>query len=489
MLKSRTFIFILVFLGAAIFLGACTTTAQEELPTPTPIPTPIVPTKPTYTVERGPITNELQFTGRIVPVEEEELFFRTAGRVRNVYVKKNDPVTAGQVLADLEFLDNLERQYAADTLSLRRAEIHAENAEHYLELFKLSAASPELQIALAEQALAEAEKAAADAKRAYQLTQSTASQADIDAAYAQTILADEALENAREAFEPYENKPEDNIVRAQLQSRLSAAQQNYDAAIRRYNAMINTSSAEEQALAAAQYETTLAQLADAQYKLEMVTSGSSVDRELALKENDVELAQIALEEARLGIQDLEQAIADARLTAPFDGEVYSLGTAEGRSAEAYRVYAVVADMSALEVSADLSSKDTSELETGMTVKIVLANRPSEEFTGVIRQLPYLSTTADDPQDSDPTTRIQMDVDPLEAGLELGDLMRVTVILEQKEDVLWLPPQAIRTFEGRKFVVIQDGEYQARVDVKIGIESEDRVEILEGLEAGQIVIGP
>jgi len=67
-------------------------------------------------------------------------------------------------------------------------------------------------------------------------------------------------------------------------------------------------------------------------------------------------------------------------------------------------------------------------------------------------------------------------------------VRITVVLERKEDVLWLPPQAIRTFEGRKFVVVQEGEGQLRVDVKVGIESEDRVEIEEGLTEGQIVIG-
>ena len=68
-------------------------------------------------------------------------------------------------------------------------------------------------------------------------------------------------------------------------------------------------------------------------------------------------------------------------------------------------------------------------------------------------------------------------------------MRVTVVLEQKDDVLWLPPQAIRTFEGRKFVVVQADGYQQRVDVTIGIEGDDRVEIEDGLEEGQTVVSP
>ena len=87
-----------------------------------------------------------------------------------------------------------------------------------------------------------------------------------------------------------------------------------------------------------------------------------------------------------------------------------------------------------------------------------------------------------------STRVALEAAAAESRYELGDLIRVTVVLERKDDVLWLPPQAIRTFEGRRFVVVQEGEAQRRVDVKVGIESEDRVEIEEGLTEGQIVIG-
>ena len=64
-----------------------------------------------------------------------------------------------------------------------------------------------------------------------------------------------------------------------------------------------------------------------------------------------------------------------------------------------------------------------------------------------------------------------------------------VVLEKRASALWLPPQAIRKYEGRQFVVVQDSDGQRRVDVKIGITSAGRVEILEGLEVGQIVIAP
>ncbi len=485
--SSKNLILIL-FLGIFTFVSGCRTAESDELPTPTPIPTSIVPTKPTYEVKSGDIADELQFNARVAPVTEEELFFRTSGRIRNVYVVKGDEIIEGQVLADLEILDNLERNYEADKLALRKAEINLENARYYFELYKLTTTSLELQIAEAQLAVAEAEKAVSDAERAFGITQSTADQADIDAAFAQVVLAEENLKHAQEAFDPYQDKPEDNLVRARLQSQLSAAQQAYDTAVRNYNGMMGTGNEFEQAVAAARLDTANAQLIEAQNKLEMILSGSIYDIELALKENDVELAEIALAETKLGMEDLEQALRDAQLTATFDGTVISLGVSEGKTVEAYNTYAVIADLNHLEISADLTGQDLLDLEEGMQVSATIANRPGEIYSGYIRRLPYIGSSTSG-EDEDKTTRITLEINPLEANLEVGDLMRVTVILEYKENVLWLPPQAIRTFEGRKFVVVQEGEYQARVDVKLGIEGEDRVEILEGLEEGQIVIGP
>jgi multidrug efflux pump subunit AcrA (membrane-fusion protein) len=470
------------------FSTGCSQSASESEATPTAIPTPIIPSKPTYEVQRGEVVREFQFTGRIAPVVQDDVFFRADGRVRNVYVEKGDPVTEGMILADLEFLNNLERQYAQDQLTLRKAEIQAENAQFVLDLFKLTMDSPELQEALARQAVAEAELAVTQAERSYGITTSTASQSSIDAAYAQVVLAEEVLEKAKERFEPYAAKPEENITRARLQTQLSAAQQSYDAAVRLYNGLSGTTNPYEQNTALSALNSAKARLVDAQAKLELILSGVGNAQELALKENDVELAQIALEEVKLGIQDLEQNIFDARLTAPLDGIVYTLRIAPGRNATAYQVYAVVADITDLEIQSDLTATDISDLEVGMPVTAVLSNRPSETYSGYIRRLQKLSSSEASVEE-DKSTRVALDVDPTEVGLEDGNLMRITVILEYKEDALWLPSQAIRTFEGRNFVVVKDGAVQMRVDIKIGIESSDRVEILEGLKEGQIVIAP
>ena len=62
-------------------------------------------------------------------------------------------------------------------------------------------------------------------------------------------------------------------------------------------------------------------------------------------------------------------------------------------------------------------------------------------------------------------------------------------LASKSDVLWLPPDAIRTAGGRTFVIINSDSGPKRVDVELGLQTRDMVEIVSGLDEGQVVVSP
>lgn len=201
---------------------------------------------------------------------------------------------------------------------------------------------------------------------------------------------------------------------------------------------------------------------------------------------NLRLLALEIEQAQLDIQDLENQIASARLIAPFDGQVLSLSIEPGDTVQAYSTVGVLADPTKLEITAELSSDELSQMALNQPALITLRNRPGETFHGVVRQLPYPygGTTVDTGDD----TAVHVSVEG-EVEMALGELATVSIILQEKENVLWLPPAAIRTYQGRNFVVIQnpDGS-QRRVDVLLGIITDKQVEIVAGLEAGQIVIG-
>jgi RND family efflux transporter MFP subunit len=421
---------------------------------PTPIPTPIVPAKPTYTVQTGDVTKKLEFTGRISPVNEQELFFNTSGRVRNVLAKRNDVVTKDQVLADLE-IDDLERQLESANLELERTRSRLTEAEagHAADVRRA-----EVSLELAQLALAAEQNR--DSGPAMIQAQMDLKEAEL------------AVKQAQEAYNAIAWRNDKGMTSEAAE--LERATFNYQRAQATYDAFIAGLSERQYGVATQRAQVELAQLS-----LDALNRG--VD---PLLKNDVARAELDLEKVK-------SAIADAQIVAPFDGKVLSIGLTEGRAVEAYNPVVTVADPNTLEISAELQSDDMQELAEGMPASMVLVSRPGEIFEGAIRKLPYPYGSGGGSgkiEEEDKTTRLSVEGGILESGIELGDLMRVTVVLEEKPGVLWLPPQAVRTFEGRNFVVVQDGEAQRRVDVKLGIKSDDRVEILEGLKDGQVIVG-
>lgn len=381
---------------AAALLAGCAllpATRSEQVaaePTPTPIPTTAVALKPTYKVQSGEVVKTVKFTGRISPVNEQDLFFKADGHVRAVNFKRDDKIKQGDVIAELE-IDPLERELKAAELELERAQVTLKEAERTLE-FDRKEAQTRLEI-------------------------------------------------------------------AQIKWKGMDADPNYT------HAEVNAQAKEVE----------LAQL-----EVDRLQEGIS-----PLLTGDVERAQYAVDK-------LKQQIAESQIIAPFDGILLSITLTPGTAATAYQSVATMADPATLEVSANLLGDQMQLLAEQMSVLIEPANRPGQQLQGTIRRLPYpygSGGSGKTLEDKDKSTRVAFDDPSAAQAFSLGDLMNATAIVERKDNVLWVPPQAIRNFNGRRFAVVQDGDVQRRVDVKVGIQSEDRVEVKEGLQAGQTIVGP
>jgi multidrug efflux pump subunit AcrA (membrane-fusion protein) len=408
-----------LFICMMAVLSGCSGGASLQA-TPTAIPTSIIPVKPVYTVQLGPIADVLEFTGRVTPLQEMELAFGVSGRVDEVLVMSGDLVLQGDLLATLETSNRASE--------LRQAEINLEMAQHELRLAQ-------------ELARQELEQAALNAPVLQ-------AEAELEIIEAKTAL--DQAQNRRSALGNLDGQGLVTQAMLLAGAELKVAQAKYDRALARLELL------DQQA-----QELELAQAT-----------------QLALKEGQVELAQIALDE-------IKTYIADSQIFAPFSGQVVSVYLRPDTAVEAYQTGIILVDTVEMEIRADPGAANLQRLEENMPVIISPVGNPGTILEGFIRSLPYPYGSGESTQED---ARIQAAGD-LSKAYAMGDLMEVTVILEQKEEALWLPPQAIRTFEGRKFVVIQEGEGQRRVDVKIGIQAEDRVEILEGLKAGQVVFSP
>jgi RND family efflux transporter MFP subunit len=231
----------------------------------------------------------------------------------------------------------------------------------------------------------------------------------------------------------------------------------------------------------------------AQMTLDLYKGQNRSDQEIKIQELQVELAQIDLDEVveppelkalRARAAELQTVITHASLVSPADDHVLFVLLSSGRVIDPDTPVLSLGDPAQLEVRSRLSSVDLENLREGMPATIEISAK-NFATSGRVSQIPPPYGSG-----GDEYTHIQFEgADPAAEGFEIMGWVRATIIIDRHENALWLPPEAINDIGGRIFVFIQEGESARRVDIKLGLVTGDRVEILEGLSEGQTVVVP
>jgi multidrug efflux pump subunit AcrA (membrane-fusion protein) len=138
--RKRSVILFLCLVFAAGLFSACSAGGGQGGPTPTPMPAIVSYEKAIFTVKRGKIVSEKELLGEIVPIKQDELFFRTSGYAVRVSVKSGDLVKKGDILAEQQIDDLLNQlQQAEIDLEVAKADLTKYNAQRQYEIEKAKA--------------------------------------------------------------------------------------------------------------------------------------------------------------------------------------------------------------------------------------------------------------------------------------------------------------------------------------------------------------
>ncbi|MBC8162541.1 MAG: HlyD family efflux transporter periplasmic adaptor subunit [Roseiflexaceae bacterium] len=531
----------LLMLIVAALLTACgaPATSQIEEATPTPLPPAPEIERPIYTVERGVIENPLETGGRVTPVDFKALAFQRPGIVAAVNIDRGQQVEPGQVLAELEQDAELEALAdAQDTVvqtqrdfesaerarskRIEQARLDLQDAQRALELVlpgglddPIRKAQDELDAlrreakqtdATGSEGKTGAEYALLQATEALSDTQRKVSEAFWNADWAQkyrtdpiqpfTEVADEEGKVSRKP-NPIDDKKvqeyQDAYVTAQRTLRdaeraLDTAQRTLDKA--REAEIVGNGTTNEKI---AEAERRLNEMISGQGNSAVIAAQKTVKAaRLGVEEAEAETLNSALkavETAQRAVEKAQKKVDDGRIVAPQAGEVISVAVGPGDTAETATFVIEIADTSKLEIGAELGGDQMRQMQEGQPAEITLLSRPDVIMPAFIRQMPepYGSGSSGNVQSRDRRTLFEI-TDFKNLNLSSGQNVGIRIVLERKENALMLPPDAVRSFEGRRFVIVRTAEGDRRQTVKIGIETEDMIEILEGVAAGDTIVG-
>jgi cobalt-zinc-cadmium efflux system membrane fusion protein len=260
----------------------------------------------------------------------------------------------------------------------------------------------------------------------------------------------------------------------------------------------------ENALRSSAAEVKLAQESYDRNKLlyeQRVTAGKNLqsaehDLEVAkaARESSVNGTKAALTAARrkLLLLGLNDATIDAlakktdlaatfSLNSPIDGIVVernaTVGASVGTDANLFKII----DLSRVWIDADVFEKDLPRVRPGQEVKLTVTAFPQSTFSGKV----ILINSVLDPETR--TVKVRTEVANPDGRLKPDMFANVQIVTDVNRAAISIPQSAVLNDEGKTIVFVAEGNGYKKRQVQAGIQNNDRVEIVDGLTAGDKVV--
>ena len=169
------------------------------------------------------------------------------------------------------------------------------------------------------------------------------------------------------------------------------------------------------------------------------------------------------------------------LKSPIDGIVIernaTVGATVGTDASVFKII----DISRVWIDANVFEKDLPRVRVGQGVKLTVTSFPGSTFSGKVI---FINSVVD--PDSR-TVKVRTEVANNDARLKPDMFANVEIITDVNSRAISVPQSAVLDDGGKSVVfVAQANAYQKR-QVQLGIKTGDRVEVIDGLSAGDKVV--
>ena len=214
----------------------------------------------------------------------------------------------------------------------------------------------------------------------------------------------------------------------------------------------------------------------------------------AAADNSINGTKAALTAARrhlliLGINDATidalakktDLAATFSLNSPIDGIVVernaTVGASVGTDANLFKII----DLSRVWIDADVFEKDLPRVRPGQEVKLTVTAFPESTFSGRV----ILINSVVDPETR--TVKVRTEVANPDGRLKPDMFANVQIVTDLNRAAISIPQSAVLNDEGKTIVFVAEGNGYKKRQVQAGIQNNDRVEIVDGLTAGDKVV--
>lgn len=228
------------------------------------------------------------------------------------------------------------------------------------------------------------------------------------------------------------------------------------------------------------------QLDDAQHNLDLAKSQlRTAQLQVATNStqgSDYQMAKSALEQAQANLNMARARLDYTTIEAPVDGILIARDVERGDVVQPGKALMVLSPLGQTQLILQIDEKNLSYLHVGQKAIASADAYPNQRFAA---ELAYINPAVDPQRGS-----VQVKLNVLEVPAYLRQDMTVSVDIEvaHRDDAIVAPAAAVHDSNSNTpWVMVVERRRAHRRIVKLGVRGSDRVEILSGLQAGDLLI--
>jgi membrane fusion protein, multidrug efflux system len=195
---------------------------------------------------------------------------------------------------------------------------------------------------------------------------------------------------------------------------------------------------------------------------------------------EVKERQALLAERRSELEIIRQQLADTVLAAPGDGAVRARQATVGEYVSAGAPIVTLVRMHPLRLRLPVPERWAREVRVGQTVRLAVEGDPASYSGTIARLSPSIS-------EQNRTLLVEAEVPNDDDTLAPGAFARAEILTGEEDVVVLVPASSVISFAGiEKVLGVRDGKIVER-PIVTGRRAGDRIEVREGLPAGEPVV--
>lgn len=195
---------------------------------------------------------------------------------------------------------------------------------------------------------------------------------------------------------------------------------------------------------------------------------------------EVRNRQALLVQRRTELELAKQALTDSTLTAPFAGRIRERHVTAGQYLSAGAPVVTLVRVNPLRLRLSIPEREASSVRTGLAVRVTVEGETTSHQGRVVRISPAI-------EESSRTLSVEAEVANPSGALRPGAFANAAVVTESRTESILVPETAVSSFAGVDKVFVVTAGKVAERRITVGRRHGGRIEILDGLKAGETVV--